>query len=40
MSKKYSFGQIVGAIAAVAIGIYGYNYYSQKNYGTPRTTIG
>lgn len=40
MSKKYSFGQIATVVAAVAAGIWGYNYYSQKNYGTPRTAIG
>jgi hypothetical protein len=38
--KKYSFNQIAGAIAAVVAGMWGYNYFSQKNYGTPRTVIG
>ncbi len=40
MSKKYSFGQIAGMVAAVVAGVWGYNYYSQKNYQTPKTTIG
>lgn len=40
MSKKFSFSQIAGVVAAVAAGIWGYNYYSQKNYGIPRTMIG
>lgn len=40
MSKKYSFGQIAGVVAAVVAGVWGYNYYSQKNYGTPKTTVG
>lgn len=40
MSKKFSFGQIATVVATVAAGVWGYNYYSQKNYGTPRTVIG
>ncbi len=40
MSKRYSFGQIAAAVAAVTAGVWGYNYYSQKSYGTPRTVIG
>jgi hypothetical protein len=40
MSKKYSFGKIVGMVVAVVAGMWGYNYYSQMSYGTPKQIVG
>lgn len=40
MSKKNSFVQVGSILALAALGIYGYSYYSQKNYGTPKTQVG
>jgi uncharacterized membrane protein YebE (DUF533 family) len=40
MPKYNNMTQIAAIVGAVALGVMGYNYYSQKNYGTPKTIVG
>ncbi len=37
---KNNFMQIATILAVAAMGVWGFNYYSQKNYSTPKTQVG
>lgn len=38
--KNNNFAKVAAVIGVTLMGLWGYNYYSQKNYGTPKTMVG
>jgi hypothetical protein len=38
--KNNNFAKVAAVIGVTLMSLWGYNYYSQRNYGTPKTIVG